>query len=181
MTESPAVGWDSFYVMIGSSAAALTGLTFVVIALATDKHRINARGLRVFVTPSIVHFGTVLTVAAFLCVPRQTLLSVCIGLGIAGVAGLVYSGTTAASMRQIGQSYVPVREDWVWHVILPIGAYLVLVAMAFLGWRSPDAGLYGAAFASTALLFIGIHNAWDVAVSISLRDHQDRNGADPGT
>jgi hypothetical protein len=29
MTTLPLTGWDNFYVMIGSSAAALTGLTFV--------------------------------------------------------------------------------------------------------------------------------------------------------
>ena len=29
-------GWDSFYVIIGSSAAALTGLMFVVIALTGE-------------------------------------------------------------------------------------------------------------------------------------------------
>ena len=29
-------GWESYYVMVGSSAAALTGLQFVVMALASE-------------------------------------------------------------------------------------------------------------------------------------------------
>src|SRR5690348_72062 len=31
-------GWESYYVIVGSSAAALTGLQFVVIALINDLH-----------------------------------------------------------------------------------------------------------------------------------------------
>jgi hypothetical protein len=172
---SALVGWDNFYVMIGSSAAALTGLTFVVIALAADAHRINTQGLRAFVSPTIVHFGTVLALAAFLSVPRHSMISLSLGLGAMGVAGLIYSGITGASMRQMGKAYVPVREDWLWHVIFPILVYMALLAMAFLVWKRPDAALYGTAAASTVLLYIGIHNAWDVAVSISLRNQQDSN------
>jgi hypothetical protein len=171
--ESALVGWDNFYVMIGSSAAALTGLTFVVIALASDARRIEPQGMRAFVSPTIVHFETVLAVAAFLSVPRQSMISLSIGLGAVGAAGLTYSGITGASMRQMGKGYVPVGEDWLWHVIFPIVVYLALLGMAFLIWKEPDAALYGVAAASTVLLFIGIHNAWDVAVSISLRNQKD--------
>ncbi len=63
MLEALLSAWGNFYVIIGSSAAALTGLTFVVIALAADARRLTPRGLRAFVTPTIVHFGTVLALA----------------------------------------------------------------------------------------------------------------------
>lgn len=33
---SPLAAWESFYVIVGSSAAALTGLQFVVIVLAAE-------------------------------------------------------------------------------------------------------------------------------------------------
>ena len=33
---SPIAAWESFYVIVGSSGAALTGLQFVVIALTTE-------------------------------------------------------------------------------------------------------------------------------------------------
>lgn len=60
MTASLLAEWDNFYVIVGPSAGGLTGLTFVVIALASDAKRVNLRGLRVYVTPTIVHFGAVL-------------------------------------------------------------------------------------------------------------------------
>jgi hypothetical protein len=66
-----------------------------------------------------------------------------------------------------------VREDWLWHAILPTLAYGALLGMAFLIWRRADQSLYGVAAISMLLLYIGIHNAWDVAVSVSLRKQQD--------
>jgi hypothetical protein len=173
MTDLPLEHWANFYVMIGSSAAALTGLTFVVIALAADARRMNPRGLRAFITPTIVHFGTVLALSAFLIVPGHSVLSLSVGIGAAGAGGLIHSGITGFSMRRIGSAYVPVYEDWLWHVIFPIVVYAVLLATAFLVGPRPDLALCSIAAASTLLLFVGIHNAWDVAVSISMRKHQD--------
>ena len=47
-------GWDNFYVIVGSSAAGLTGLTFVLIALASDRHVVRLSGLRTFITPVVI-------------------------------------------------------------------------------------------------------------------------------
>ena len=173
MTESATAGWDNFYIMVGSSAAALMGLTFVVIALAADAQRVNPRGLRAFITPTIAHFGTVLALAAFLIIPRQNTLCLSWGFGVVGVAGLIYSAMTAMSMRQFGTTYLPVWEDWVWHVLLPILVYSAILAIALLVGRAPHEALYGVAAAAIGLLFIGIHNAWDVATSISMRKQPD--------
>jgi hypothetical protein len=63
--------------------------------------------------------------------------------------------------------YVPVREDWIYNVILPTLAYAVLLAMAVLlrYWRSE--ALYGVAATTLGLLLLGIRNAWDIAVWMS--------------
>src|SRR5271170_684046 len=50
MATSLLAEWDNFYVITGSAAAGLTGLTFVVIALAADANRVDARGLHAYVT-----------------------------------------------------------------------------------------------------------------------------------
>jgi hypothetical protein len=172
--------WANFYVITGSAAAALTGLMFVVIALAANGRRgMGAHGLRAFVTPTIVHFGTVLALSAFLSVPRQTATSLAMGLGAAGVVGLAYSALITVSMRRIGRVYVPVAEDWIWHVILPTITYAGLLVLAFLMRRRMQPCLYGIAALSVGLLFIGIHNAWDVAVSISTQLQEARKSAEP--
>ena len=169
MTESLLKDWDNFYVITGSAAAGLTGLTFVVIALSAEAKRGNLRGLRTFVTPTIVHFGAVLALAAFLSMPHQGVLTLSLGFGAAGFAGLIYIVAIAVSIGRIASEYIPVHEDWIWNVVLPGIVYGALLATAFLIWRRPEASLYGVAAASVLLLFIGVHNAWDVAVWNSVR------------
>jgi hypothetical protein len=156
--------WENFYVIMGSAAAGLTGLTFVVITLSADANRASAIGLRTFVTPTIVHFGMVLALAAFLSVPHQSILSLSVGFGLCGGAGLTYVGIIAANMRGIRRHYVPVREDWIWNAIAPAALYGALLGTSILVWHRIELGLYIIAAASTSLLFIGIRNAWDVAV-----------------
>jgi hypothetical protein len=165
--------WDNFYVITGSSAAGLTGLTFVVIALSSDAKRVNLRGLRAYVSPTIVHFGTVLALAAYLSMPHQTVLSLSLCFGAVGAAGLVYIARIAATIGRISSDYVPVHEDWIWNVILPAMVYGVLFAIAFLIWRRPGQSMFAVAAVSMLLMFIGIHNAWDIAVWNTVRKKED--------
>jgi hypothetical protein len=178
MTASFLADWDNFYVITGPSAAGLTGLTFVVIALSADAKRANERGLRAYVTPIIVHFGAVLALAAYLSMPHQNVLALSVGFGVAGAAGLGYIAFIATKIAHISIDYVPVREDWIWNVLLPGFAYGVLLAAAFFIWRIPQASMYGVAAVSVLLMLIGIHNAWDIAVWTSLRKHDDRKPED---
>jgi hypothetical protein len=168
-------GWDNFYVILGSASAGLIGLTFVVIALLSDARRTNPAGMQGYITPTIVHFGTVLAVAAYMSVPRQTILSLSAGLAIVGVGTLVYTAEIANNVRRFATQYEPVVEDWVWHVILPTIDYATLLAAAFLIWYRLQLALYCAAAALTFLLFIGIHNAFDVAVSVTVQKQKDDN------
>ena len=69
--------------------------------------------------------------------------------------------------RQRG--YQPVFEDWLWHVIFPLAAYVtIIVSAVFLPARGAPA-LFGIGAASLLLLFIGIHNAWDTVTYIALQ------------
>jgi len=165
--------WANFYVITGSAAGGLMGLTFVVIALAANVRGISPTGMRAFVSPTIVHFGTVLGLAAFLSVPRQNVTSLSLAFGAAGVAGMIYSVLVGVSMRRLGSLYVPVGADWLWHVMLPILLYVALLVLGLLIPRRMEQSLYGVAAVSMLLLFIGIHNAWDVAISISVSRKQD--------
>ena len=67
--------WESFYVIIGSSAAALTGLQFVVIVLGAEiSVGGNENATRAFGTPTIVHFCAVLLNSAIPSAPCNYLL-----------------------------------------------------------------------------------------------------------
>ncbi len=117
--DSLLAGWENFYVIVGSSAGGLTGLTFVVIALAADSNRVRVSGLRAFVTPIIVHFGIVLALAAFLSMPHPSILALSLGFAAIAATGLIWSVVIVRNMPKPGSDYVPVAEDWLWNVILP--------------------------------------------------------------
>ena len=63
----PFATWQTFYVLVGTAAATLTGLMFVVITV-TDRvrNRRTSDGIGAFGTPNVFHFGAVLLVAAIL-------------------------------------------------------------------------------------------------------------------
>lgn len=173
MESSLLAGWDNFYVIAGGAAGGLTGLTFVVISLAADAHRLKHVAVRAFVTPTIVHFGVVLALAAYLTMPRHTVLTLSLGLGVVGLTGLVYMATIAAAIHSLKGDYVPVLEDWVWNVILPTLCFCALLATSFLLSSSPKECLYGVAAAIMLLMIVGIHNAWDIAVWNSIKKQKD--------
>jgi hypothetical protein len=91
-------------------------------------------------------------------------MNLSIGFGTGGAAGLIYLAITAMRMIEVSKSYVPVLEDWLGHAILPALAYGALLAMAFTVAHWPEQSLYVVAAVSLLLLFVGIHNCWDVAV-----------------
>jgi hypothetical protein len=164
MESSLLAGWDNFYVITGGAAGGLTGLTFVVITLAADAHRVKSVAVRAFVTPTIVHFGAVLALAAYMSMPRHTVVSLSLGLGAVGLAGLVYVASIAAGIHRLKGAYTPVLEDWVWNVILPALCFCILLTLGFLFSTEPKRCLYGVAAAIMLLMIVGIHNAWDIAV-----------------
>src|SRR4051794_6853668 len=117
MIESltPLPGWESFYVIAGSSAAALTGLQFVVIALIADvPHEPSGDQVEAFGTPTIVHFCIALLISCAMSAPWRSLTAPAIVLATIGLFGLFYEAIVIRRARkQVG--YRPVFEDWLWH------------------------------------------------------------------
>jgi hypothetical protein len=168
--------WESFYVIIGSSAGALIGLQFVVIALlAETRRRSTWREIDAFATPTIMHFCAALLIAAILNAPWPSLASVRAALAVCGLAGLVY---VAIVIRRTSQQlyYKPVLEDWIWHAILPFIAYAALFAASATLTRYTAGSLFIVAATALLLLFIGIHNAWDTVTYIAL-NQMEKQGA----
>jgi hypothetical protein len=176
-TMSPLSAWESFYVIVGSSGAALTGLQFVVIALlGDDKFRSTGttRDIDTWGTPTIVHFCTVLLVSAIVSAPWRWLSSAGLTLGLCGVAGVVYGLVTLRRARTITQ-YKPMFEDWLWHIVLPLFTHGLLIASAIALTFRPALALFGVAAVTLLLLFIGIHNAWDTVTYVAVGQWEDKN------
>jgi hypothetical protein len=180
--RSPLVAWESFYVIVGSSGAALTGLQFVVIALIADARtqgaararESNDQSIAAFGTPTIVHFCSVLLVSAILSAPWHGLSSVGLTLGVCGLVGVVYGIIVVRrARRQTG--YRPVWEDWLWHAVLPLVSYALILISAIVLRSYPQRALFVIGATALLLLFIGIHNAWDTVTYIAVGGLQPPN------
>ena len=161
--------WSNFLVIAGSSAAGLTGLMFVVIALVAglERREQTSDGIATFSTPTVVHFSVALIIAASLSAPWRSLVDAGILIGLIGAFGVVYVLFTALkTTRQ--QVYVTRFEDWVWYTLLPLLAYVAVVANAFLLPSFPTKALFALAGAMLLLIVTGIHNAWDIVTYIAL-------------
>ena len=159
---TPLSAWENFYVIVGSSADALIGLQFVVLTLIASRPigAGTAQAGHAFATPTIVHFGAVLLLAGILSAPWQEIAPAAVLWGLLGLCGIAYAAVVTSRMRRQG-AYKPVFEDWLFHVLLPLGAYSTLAAAAFAAGFHLRAALFGIGAAALLLLFIGIHNAWD--------------------
>jgi len=164
--------WESFYVIVGSSAGALTGLQFVVIALGVEAKALRRPAIRAFATPTIVHFCAVLLMSTILSAPWQTPSQLGNAVTACGLLGLAYSLLVVRHARR-QTDYKPVFEDWLCHTALPLIAYSsFLVASIVLRWYSAQS-LFVIAAAAILLLFVGIHNAWDAVTYIAMNTQKE--------
>ena len=156
--------WDSFYVIVGSAAGALIGLQFVVITLIAERPPLRAAEAgATFATPTIIYFSTTLLLSALQRVPWPSII-VAAGLwGVIGLTGVAYAIIVGRRMR-VQTTYQPEFEDWLFHLLLPLGAYCILALSALAASSYTQEALFGVAAAALLLLFIGIHNTWDSLV-----------------
>ena len=160
--------WNSFYVIVGSSAGALTGLQFVVMTLIAQRSPPRAEEASpAFATPTIVHFGAVLLLSAVISAPWQEAAPVAAVWGLMGIIGVVYIIIVARRMR-VQTAYKPNAKDWLYYALLPMAAYALLALSAFMALSLPGGALFGVGAAALLLLFTGIHNAWDSIVYLVL-------------
>jgi hypothetical protein len=173
--RSPLAAWESFYVIVGSSGAALTGLQFVVIALIAESKRPGTiREVETFGTPNVVNFSLVLLVSAILSAPWRALSNTALALGACGVGGLIYTGVIIMRTQRL-IVYRPVLEDWFWYIVLPLIAFASLLVESILLARNPQRILFLVGATVLLVLFIGIHNAWDAVTYIAVGDSQAVN------
>jgi fatty acid desaturase len=172
-------GWANFYVIAGSSAGALIGLQFVVMTLIAGRptDRVEAQASDAFSTPSVVHFGVVLLLSAIGSAPWDGVVVVAILWGLLGLGGMVYSVVVARRMRA-QRAYRPVFEDWLFHILLPFAAYVMLAGLSFAARSYTRLSLFLVGAAALLLLFVGIHNAWDTVTHLIFVEKQRQQDAE---
>ena len=168
---APLATWQTFYILIGTAAATLTGLMFVVVTLLAGvrvRVPLSSEVFATFNTPNVVHFGLAGLVAAVLSAPWQALWMV------GALGGATYAVIVVRRVRR-QSDYRPVLEDWLFHTVLPLVSYSALVIAGILLPGQPTQALFIIAAATVLLLYAGIHNAWDNVTFIALELSQREN------
>jgi len=167
--------WANFYVVVGSSAGALTGLQFVVIALiAQSGGSTSRREISAFGTPTVIHFCAALLISVVMNVPWVAVSHLAGCVGTLATIGAIYSLTVIVHARK-QTGYHPDAADWLWYIGAPLTGYIVLGTAAILIWLLAVWSLFVIAAISVLFLFLGIRNAWDTVTYIAIR-HGHRTG-----
>src|SRR4051794_7218405 len=112
-------GWESFYLLVGGSAGALIGLLFVVVTLTSelDPKRTTA-GSKIYVTPTVFHFGTVFFISAAGLMPHTASHVMALAVGVPALCGILYSLLSVWRLtRRLPDP--PHWSDWFYYGVFP--------------------------------------------------------------
>jgi hypothetical protein len=167
--------WANFYVIVGSSSAALTGLMFVVVTLSAQRGT-NAQersvGFSAFSTPTVVHFCSAFLVAGILSAPWRSLAPPCVLMILIGICGILYALRFMYLAKRFTQ-YQMLLDDLIWYGIVPFLLYAIVVTVGILLPRDPGTLLFALAGATISLVIVGIRNAWDVVTFLAFQTGDD--------
>jgi lipid-A-disaccharide synthase-like uncharacterized protein len=154
--------WDNFYMLVGSTAGTLIGLIFVVISLGAEHAKsCDEDRTRIFVTPVLFHFASLLLIALAISAPVSNVLRAGV-LGAIGCAGLAY----VANLALLAKKRIKASErEVIWDSVLPLLGYVcILVSAAAWALGASFADDIGA-IASVVLLVTALRNSWAITLA----------------
>ena len=161
--------WHDFDVLVGTAAATLVGLMFVAASIGASVFTERDRSaLKAFISPTVVHFTTVLMIAVVAPVPTHEWHTLAGLLAVVGVAGAIYSTNVWIELFIHRRFNVDV-VDRLFYAGIPLVGHLLLLLAAFFLWRQSEAGLDLLAAGQITLLLAAIRNAWDMMIWIVIR------------
>jgi hypothetical protein len=155
--------WETYYLMVGSSAGALIGLLFVVVTLAgnIDVAKVNM-AQRTFMSPTVFHFVTVLVISCAAVVTTLPAPAMALAIAVPAFFGAINSGAAFFRLAR-GKLDATHWTDYLYYGALPAIEHVWLLIAAWMLWRAVAFAEYGVALGVMALLLLGIRDAWDLA------------------
>jgi hypothetical protein len=161
--------WDGYFTLLGTAAAGLIGLLFVVVTLTSgyDRDKV-ARGQSLYMTPTMLHFAMVMAVSAMTLVPGLTAFRATALLAVATVVGLINTLWACHGIRVMAKAEnAPHWTDFWLYGVAPAVIYTALGAVCVGSALGADWAVHGLAILLLGLLLLGIRNAWDLITWIA--------------
>jgi hypothetical protein len=160
--------WHEFYILLGTAGATLLALLFVAVSLGTGfLNNKDQRGTRTFMSPVVIHFTSVFFLSAVCLVPSHGPGFFAVLIGVTAVTGVVVSIVISVwVMRTEMTQYLP---DYFAYGLLPVGAYLALLAASIMIYLGRDYAFEVLAGGLLLLAIVNIRNAWDLTLSMVRR------------
>lgn len=159
--------WHDYYLMLGSCAAALIGLMFVVMTLTAGHDRNQAeQGKHLYSSPIVLHLAVVLALSGAALVPDMAAPT--FGIGVAAVAlfGLGLGVRSAVGIAR--WSGAPSSGfDMFWYGAAPAIVYAGLLASAFGIFRGAGWASIAVAADLMVLMLVSIHAEWDLVTFLA--------------
>jgi len=157
--------WHDFYMLLGTASATLIGLLFVAATIGAGVFSGGRRAAsRVFLSASVIHFGTILIACLIVVSPIRDWRVLAVMIAGCGVFGLGYYGVTWRETVRDGLSKSIDLGDRIWYAVLPVFGYLCETGSALALEARPRLGCAALALSMGLLLVIGVHNAWDITL-----------------
>ena len=169
--------WHEFYLLVGTAAATLIALLFVAASIGAGiMAPERASATRIYMSPVIFHFSSILLVSLAVLVPSYPRQTHGLLIGLNAIVGAVASSAICARvlMHSGGDSGV----DWIDRLAYgaaPLIAYAGALAAAILIFLNVNFGPDVLAAALVLLLIANIRNAWDITLVMARR----RSGNSP--
>lgn len=161
-------GWSDYFFMIGSSAAALIGLMFVVVTLTAGRDREEVeRGKHLYTSPIVWHLAVVLVLSGAAVAPGIDPRLFAAVSGALAVLGIGIGLRSALGIAQRPGAPGAAAFDLFWYGLAPAIAYVGLAAAAVGMFTGQRWGAPAVAADLMALLLVSIHAEWDLVTYLA--------------
>jgi hypothetical protein len=161
--------WHDFYSLVGTASATLVGLMFVAASIGAQIFKEDNRAaIATFISPTVVHFSTVLFICILSTIPDQSGTELIVVLAVVGLLGSGYSLQLWFQVLVRRQFKVDFLDRILYALVPGIGHLLILFSAITL-MKQPATGLYCLAAALITLMIAAIRNAWDMTTWIVMR------------
>jgi len=170
-------GWHDYFFMIGSSAAALIGLMFVVVTLTAGRDRQEVeRGKQLYTSPIVWHLAAVLVMSGAAIAPGIGARLFGIICGCMALLGLGIGLRSAIGITRRPGVADAAGFDMFWYGLAPAIVYAGLAVAAWAIGAGRSWGVPALAADLMALLLVSIHAEWDLVTFLApIAAPSDRN------